>query len=227
MPRMARPASKECEPVKKSLAAFTLLVSLALFAYLGSLARGEQSSARAGGATSVGVVDLSRVLDEYQQFQALREQMRSRVQAKETQLQRMMSEAKQLRDIQKDLDPNSDDYRNNESKLTQLVAQVETFRQQTRRDLINEEATLYHNVYQRVRQAVEWVAQQRGVQLVLRVSNDPISPDNPEEVIKAVNRRVIYHDGALDLTSDVLRVINRSVQQKQAAGQGSPRRLRK
>lgn len=212
--------------MKKSLAAFTLLASLAVFTYLGSLARGDQAGG-AGGATAVGVVDLSRVLEEHQQFQTLREQMRSRVQGKETQLQSMMNEAKQLRDIQKDLDPNSADYRNNESKLTQLVAQIETFRQQTRRDLINEEATLYHDVYIQIRKVVEWVAQKRGIQLVLRVSNDPISPDNPEEVIKAVNRRVLYHDASLDLTGDVLSVLNRSSQQKQAAGQGTTPRRRK
>jgi Skp family chaperone for outer membrane proteins len=136
--------------------------------------------------------------------------MRSRVEDKEGQLQKMMNEAKLIRDQQTKLDANSQTYRDNESKLTQKLAEIETFRQQTRRDLITEEATLYHDVYGNVRQAVAWVAEQRGVTLVLRIFDDPISPSNPEEVIKAVNRQVLYSHDSLDLTDDVLQVINRS-----------------
>jgi outer membrane protein len=212
MPWRARPASKECESVKKSLVAFTLLASVGVIAHLVSGVYGQQGSARRPTVSpgAVGVVDLAKVLKEYQQFQGLREQMRSRVEDKEGQLQKMMNEAKLIRDQQTKLDANSQTYRDNESKLTQKLAEIETFRQQTRRDLITEEATLYHDVYGNVRKAVAWVAEQRGVSLVLRISDDPISPSNPEEVIKAVNRQVLYSHDSLDLTDDVLQVINRS-----------------
>lgn len=216
-------------PVKKSLVLFPLLASLGVFAYLSSGAHGEAQTSRrtAPPASSVAVVDLSRVLKGYQRFQTLRDQMRSRVEDKETQLLTMINQAKQMRDIQKKLDPNGPDFRKNESELTQLVAKIETFRQQTRRALINEEATLYHDEYDRIRRAVAWVAERSGLSLVLRVSDEPVSPSNPEAVIKAVNRRVLYHDQSLDITDDVLHALNGSGTRSQTTKKAPPRPTRK
>ena len=58
-----------------------------------------------------------------------------------------------------------------------------------------------------MRGVVENIASQHGISLVLRFDSEEIDPNNRAEVIKGVNRAVVYHR-RLDLTGMVSKEMN-------------------
>ena len=89
-----------------------------------------------------------------------------------------------------------------EAALEQQQAQLKTQARQAETNLLNREAQIYYVTYQKLQSVVKAVADANGIALVLRFDNSPVNGNVRPEVIKAVNRSVVYNDH-LDLTAIV------------------------
>ncbi|MCP4477419.1 MAG: OmpH family outer membrane protein [Planctomycetaceae bacterium] len=87
-----------------------------------------------------------------------------------------------------------------EAALEQQQAQLKTKARQAETNLLNREAQIYYVTYQKLQSVVAAVADANGIVLVLRFDNSPINGNVRPEVIKAVNRSVVYNN-QLDLTN--------------------------
>ena len=87
-----------------------------------------------------------------------------------------------------------------EAALEQQQAQLKTKARQAETNLLNREAQIYYVTYQKLQSVVAAVAEANGIVLVLRFDNSPINGNVRPEVIKAVNRSVVYNN-QLDLTN--------------------------
>ena len=90
-----------------------------------------------------------------------------------------------------------------EGKIEQDQASLRTKARQAETDLLNREAKIYYETYEQMQSTVAKLAQQYGISLVLRFDSEEIDPTNRPEVIKGVNRAVVYHH-KLDLTKLVI-----------------------
>jgi Skp family chaperone for outer membrane proteins len=90
-----------------------------------------------------------------------------------------------------------------EAKIEQDQASLRTKARQAETDLLNREAKIYYDTYEQMQLTVAKLAQQYGISLVLRFDSEDIDPTNRPEVIKGVNRAVVYHH-KLDLTKLVI-----------------------
>ncbi|MGY8748387.1 MAG: OmpH family outer membrane protein [Pirellulales bacterium] len=96
--------------------------------------------------------------------------------------------------------PNGADRFQQEADLEQQQTQLKTQARQAETNLLNREAQIYYATYQKLQSVVKAVAEANGIVLVLRFDSSPVDGNNRPEVIKAVNRSVVYNK-QLDLTS--------------------------
>ena len=73
--------------------------------------------------------------------------------------------------------------------------------------LLSREAKIYYDTYVEMQSIVESIATEYGLSLVLRFDSETIDPTNRTEVIKGVNRSVVFHR-KIDLTTMVTERLN-------------------
>ncbi len=87
-----------------------------------------------------------------------------------------------------------------EADLEQQQAQLKTQARQAETNLLNREAQIYYATYQKLQSVVKAVADANNIVLVLRFDSSKVNGNVRPEVIKAVNRSVVYNR-ELDLTN--------------------------
>lgn len=94
-----------------------------------------------------------------------------------------------------------------EADLEQQHTRLRTTTRQNEAELLNREARVYFETYREMQTVVEAMSKEYGLSLVLRFDSESIDPNNRNEVIKGVNRAVVFHR-QLDLTTMVSKQLN-------------------
>jgi Skp family chaperone for outer membrane proteins len=168
-----------------------------VFAFAGTL------NAQEGGSGMVAVLDVAKVFEGHavfnQRMEAIKleaEQFKAKMEAEQNAIRQ---EAERLADFT----PDSEQYRNLESQLEQRTATLRTTARQTNTDMLNREAKIYYDTYSQMQTVVAAAAVEYGIGLVVRFDSGPIDASNRGEVVKGVNRNVVFQKN-LDLTSMVI-----------------------
>lgn len=161
----------------------------------------QTTSAQEGGI--VAVLDVAKVFrvnrafdDQMKSIRDEAERLKSQIQQRQTQIQ---EDAKQVLTYE----VGSEERNRKETEIEQRQAKLRTEARQLEMQLLTREAGIYHQTYEKMKQVVESAATANNISLVLRFDSTPINPENRAEVIKGVNRSVVYHH-QLDLTSMVI-----------------------
>ena len=93
-----------------------------------------------------------------------------------------------------------------EAQLEQRQTALKTKARQAEADLLTKEAQIYFDTYQKMQRVVTSISQSNGIVLVLRFDSEAIDPANRGEVIKGVNRAIVFHKN-LDITDEVIRIM--------------------
>jgi outer membrane protein len=174
------------------------------------------NSGRTAGAlkpatpTVVGTVDLDQVFKNYDKVKAAMKDLSSQIQIRKGELMKYDEEGRQEMELMRKFQPGSADYRKHEDKLTELKAKIEAGREQYQRELELRQAETMAILYQEVQMYAGWVAKQRGITHVMVASNTRPSGSDPNSVLAAVNRPVIYADPRNDITDDVVLYLNQT-----------------
>lgn len=171
-----------------------------------ALAQGPPSHA---GMPNIAIIDLTYIFENHQGFLARRESMRAEVQRAEDEVKRSRDEMKRLADKLEGFKPGSPEYKQLEEELSRLSANLNVNMQLKKKDFLLTEAKMYYAVYQEILDEVKLFAERNGIALVLRFNGEPIDTDNPQEVLKELNKSVVYHNRSIDITPIVLEQLNR------------------
>ena len=183
-----------------------------------SLAGSAPVAAQSGGMI-VAVVDIKKVFDQYQPFQAKMEQLRQeRKTLQEQNVAKRRNLANRIKQLQQ-LKPTSQEYKQLEAELAREESSIATSAKLVHADLLRREAREHYYAYQQVIAAIARVCQKHNISLVLHYDSAPIDPANPTSILKGINRVVVYQQ-RLDITGLVLQELNQVAQ----APQGVPRR---
>lgn len=166
----------------------------------GSTAVAQEEGEAAG---LVAVLDVARVFKENPEFDTAMKTIRQEADGLKAQItqqqEAIKAEAQQLGQYE----PGSAERNEMEATLEQKQAALRTRARQAEADLLNREAGVYFATYQQMQSVVGQIAGQHGISLVLRFDSEEIDPANRAEVIKGVNRPVVFHR-RLDLTNLVI-----------------------
>ncbi|MDG1874707.1 MAG: OmpH family outer membrane protein [Mariniblastus sp.] len=192
----------------------TKLVLVAIAAVV-SFQVNQTANAQGANAGLVAILDVAKVFKENLEFTA--------------QMQSIKAEAERLK---VDITAEQDAIKGRAQQVTQYEvgtaernkfegdleiqqAALRTKARQAEAGLLNREARIYYATYQKMQGIVSSVATQNNISLVLRFDSQDIDQTKRDEVIKGVNRAVVYHN-RLDLTSMVTKAMNAGAAQAAA-----------
>ncbi len=165
------------------------------------------ASAQEGKSGLVAVLDVAKVFKENQAFDSKMKAIKAEADSLKGQIVQQQESIKSRAQQLTEYEVGSAERNKFEATLEQEQAALRTKARQAEADLLNREARVYYETYERMRGVVGNLASQHGISLVLRFDSEEIDPNNRAEVIKGVNRAVVYHR-RLDLTAMVSKEMN-------------------
>src|SRR5262249_34162584 len=159
--------------------------------------------------TVLGSIDLDYVFKNYDKVKAATKDLGTQFQIRKGELMKIDNEARQEVEMLQKLQPGTDGYRKSENKITELKAKMEAGREQAEREMTPRQAETMATLYKETQGYAHGVARRRGITHVVRVSSPPPSGSDPNSVLAAVNRPVIYADLHNDITKDVVYWLNK------------------
>ena len=179
------------------------LVRSLVVAVLATVAGSTAVAQEGESAGLVAVLDVARVFKENPEFDTAMKTIRQEADGLKAQItqqqEAIKAEAQQLGQYE----PGSAERNEMEATLEQKQTALRTRARQAEADLLNREAGVYFATYQQMQSVVGQIAGQHGISLVLRFDSEEIDPANRAQVIKGVNRPVVFHR-RLDLTNLVI-----------------------
>lgn len=194
-----------------------------LFAGLVSstVVRGDGNASHGADPSSphrIALIDMARVFKNYKKFEAMREELKGELSKSEERFKAMTETVKQETQQMKGFKEGTPEYSNLEKSILNHTSQMEAFRKSQQRDLIRKEAQIYKTIYLEVSDAVEKYAQHFNFTLVLRFSADElVGQENPEDVMRGLNRQVVYYRPSEDITNAICDFLNKRYQRMAAA----------
>jgi outer membrane protein len=175
----------------------------------------------------IALIDMARVFKNYKKFENLREELKGDLTKSEEKFKLMAEQIRKEQGELKLLKEGSDEYAQKEKVILTHTTQAEAFRKGQQRDLIRREAQIYKTIYLEVADAVQKYASHFNFTLVLRFSSDDVeTQENPEEVMRGLNKQVVYYRPTDDITEKITRYLNSNYQRNaaQPAESGAPAR---
>jgi outer membrane protein len=168
----------------------------------------SQPSAPAARGTTVAVIDIKHIFENYIPFKNAMDDIKKDYDAFETQVRGL--EANLRKDIErlKGMPPGTNEYKALEQQVATTRTQVQLDINNRQKERVEEEAKVYHRANQELVAAVQQFAHRYGIDLVLQYSSAEIDPSKPDTVIRGLNRMVVYHNG-LQITDQILQELNR------------------
>lgn len=202
-----------------------LAAGLAVFTALAQPGAARGVAAPQGAAPRVAMLDVSYIFKKHVGFQAQKAQMQAQVdQAKELMKAEEATLAKMIEEV-KGLPSGSPQYKQLEEEIARRRANAQIQLQMQNKEFMLKEANIYHNVYQEIEADVAYFAQQQGIDAVLRFNGDPVEKDQPNQILRNVNKQVVWFSQGLDITPVILERLNKRYGQGQAPQRTGSRSL--
>ena len=157
----------------------------------------------------IALLDITYLFKNLDRMKARMEQLKGEVQRAEAGVKQEKETIRQLAERLKEFTPGSPDYKGLEEQLAERTAKFQVKIQLERKGFLQREAEIYHTIYQEVIQEVQYFAVNNGFSMVLRFNGDPADKGKPEEVLRFINKPVVWASQGRDITPQILELLNR------------------
>lgn len=199
-----------------------LAVAAALvIAAASSVAQAQYPEAANAPKYGVAVVDISYVFKEYKQFTSTMESMKTQMKGLEASLKAKRDAIAQLEEERNRHNPGSEDFKRLDDQLATDKAKFNLEMDRARKDLMEKESKVYFSTYQQVSYVIGEYAKQRKIGLVLRFNGERPDPNNSRDILKDINKPVVFEDN-VDITRDIVAILNGGAGGAPAVGSGTP-----
>jgi len=222
--------------VKRSLAGFAIaavvaLMSVPALAQVPGQAQIPGGPARAAApavtpASHVAVIDVGYIFKNHARFKAEMDKMKDQVLAAENGLKAERDRINGLMEKLKGFNPGTPEYRQLEGEVAKAQGDFSVNAQLQKKDFMDREATVYHQVYSEVERAVAQFAREKGIAVVHRFDGDPVDTTDRNRILGSITRPIVFYDPQIDITPDILQMLNGAAVAGAPQGQGKVRPLR-
>jgi Skp family chaperone for outer membrane proteins len=171
---------------------------------------------------SIGSIDMDKVLKDYDKFKVANENIRAEALERHNSLMKIATEAKQEQEKYQRMTPGSPDAKKCEDRITHLKAQFEAGRENAEREFTQKEAETMATIYNEIAGMARGVATQKGMAFVVKYSDAPASGSEPNSVVAAMSRTILFADPSVDITATVTYWLN---QRYKASGGPAPKNV--
>ena len=160
------------------------------------------------GGNGVALLDISYIFKNHIRFKAQMADMRADVQQAEVRVKKERETIRKLMEQLNEYPAGSVEYKQMEEHVTKRTAELQVQLQLERKEFLHREAKIYHNVYQEIQQEVNYYASNTGIAAVLRFNGDPVNKEKPDDVLRDINKPVIWFSQGMDITPAILSRLN-------------------
>lgn len=169
----------------------------------------------------IGTIDMDSVFKNYEKVKVSSDDIAAKAMAKQNELQKLVADMKTLAEKQASLSPSSPEFKKLDQQLTQMKITGEAAQESARKELAQVEAEALSALYREIQSMTARVAAWRGMNYVVKVSNEQPSSADPQAVMAILSRTVVYSDPRNDITQQVVQFLNQEYR-KVAAAQPRP-----
>ena len=189
----------------------TLIAGATFAGVFGYESATAQANAKAQ-PSKVGLIDMAEVFKEFKKFTALREDLKNEMVQMDTaakpQIQEMQRLQKQLQSGA--FASGSPEKSQAEEQLINVSTKLEALRKKSQVDVMRKESEIYKDVYLEIQAAVEKFSKYQGYDMVIRFNSSKLEEqENPQAVLQQMNRNVIYHNPADNITGVIVKYLNK------------------
>lgn len=184
-------------------------------ASLPSIARGQQQGQQPTTGPSANaprygyaVVDITYIFKKYSKFNQQMEGMKKAMEQADAQLKSDRDAVASKEQMREQYQPSSPEFKKIDEEIARMKADFQLKAGKIRRDFMEREAQVYYNTFLEVSNAVQYYAQQHNIGMVLRFNGDEINPNNREDILRAINKPVVFQNN-VDITPDVWALLER------------------
>ena len=162
----------------------------------------------ANAQTKVAIVDVGAIFKQHTSFAGQLEALKKQADGFKAEALKAQQALAQGAQVLQDLKPDSSDFRAKQTELAQKAAALQVEQNGLMQKLMHKEAMLHFETYQQVNALISQYCDDRGIQLVLRYSDQEMDLAQPGSVMQRVNSSVIYHDPHNDITQAIVGQLN-------------------
>jgi len=167
-----------------------------------------QPAASASPATHVAVIDIGYVFKNHNRFKAAMEKMKDEVMAAENGLKAERDRINGLMEQLKGFNVGSPEHRKLEADVAKAQGDFNVNAQLQKKDFMDREAKVYLQVYTEIERAVSQFARDNKIAVVHRFDGEPIDDTDRNRILGSITKPIVYYDPQVDITPDVLRMLN-------------------
>ena len=184
----------------------------------------QQATAQNRPGTTIALLDIEQVFQEYRRYKAMLDDVRKDEQALETLVRAKAKELTAMQTELRDYKPGTANYSQLEGKIAKLKADTTVDTDLKRKQFIIRRSKASHAVYQDITRTVAKFAEANGINLVMAYDKRTVDPNNPNQVLTEINRRVIYQR-SLNITKYIIDQLNAGVPPTEVSNRpGAPTR---
>jgi Skp family chaperone for outer membrane proteins len=181
-----------------------------------------QSPHSANAAThGVAVVDISYIFKNHARFRNSMESMKKEMDNIEVQLKAKREQISKIEEERNKYNVGSEQYKQLDERLAREMADFNLEMTRLRKDFLDREAKEYYKAYLEIVDSVSQYARARNIGMVIRFNGEPVDPNRREDVLREINKPVVFQN-QVDITPDVLNLVNRDLQQAARPTQPQP-----
>lgn len=207
--------------MKSHLAGVLCVAALALVEVPAFGQAPAQAPQAAGPATHVAVIDVGYIFKNHARFKAAMDKMKDEVMAAENGLKNERDRINGLMEQIKGFNVGTPEYKKLEAEIAKAQGDFNVNAQLQKKDFMDREAKVYHQVYTEIEKAVEQFAREHRIAVVHRFDGEPIDNSDRNQILRGITKPIVYLEPGIDITVDVLKMLNGPAV---AAGAAPPRR---
>ena len=183
-----------------------------------------QPAASASPATHVAVIDVGYIFKNHARFKQAMDKMKDEVLQAENVLKAERDRINGLMEQLKGFNVGTPEYKKLEAEVAKAQGDFSVNAQLQKKDFMDREAKVYLQVYNEIERAVSQFARDNGIAVVLRFDGDPVDATDRNRILGSITKPIVYHDPQIDITADVLRMLNGAAVAGATTSQSKPLR---
>ncbi len=152
----------------------------------------------------VALLDVAYLFKNLKRMKSQMEELKIDVERAEAALKRDRDNLQSLAERLREFKPGTPDFKSLEEQIAKKDADLRIRTQIQQREFLERESKTYQSVYEEVLQEVDLFAQTNNIAIVLRFNGDPIDKDKPDDVLRNINKPVVWFSSGLDITGQIL-----------------------
>jgi Skp family chaperone for outer membrane proteins len=161
------------------------------------------------GINGMAVVDVAYIFKNHARFKQQMDGMKAKVDAAEEQVKKAQMDMKAMVEQIKTYQPGTPEYKRIEADLTKKQADLQVQVNLQKKDFMEQEGKIYYNVSLEVEDAVKRLATKSNIALVLRFNGDQVDASNRDDILRNINKPIVFYDPRMDITPYILQDLNR------------------